>query len=796
MNIPISWFKEYLNIDMSTADFAEALTMSGTKVEKIEYKNQEISKVVVGKILEIKSHPDADKLVVCQVDIGQNIIQIVTGAKNIEIGNLIPVVLDGGIVAGNHKIKKGKLRGEESNGMMCSIEELGYTVADYPEAPEDGIYIFQEEYPLGTDVCDILMLKDDVIEFEITSNRPDCNSTMGIVKEAAATINQKLTPPVINLKEEATEDINSLIKVKINDPELCYRYTARVIKDIKIEASPLWLRHKLTMAGLRPINNFVDLTNYAMILFGQPMHAFDLDNVSGGQIIVRCANANEKTFTTLDGIERTIDEDMLLITDSEKPVAIAGIMGGENSKITSNAKYVLLESASFNGANIRLSSKRLGLRTDSSSKFEKGLDPNLTLKAINFCADLIEKYNWGKVVKSTVDVYPNEIKPNIISINYEKINKLLGINLSNSEINNILERVELKILSNNEIEIPTSRKDITTNADLAEEVARIYGYNNIPVTLAKNNNNVGKLSYGQKLEILTKDTMTSFGLFESLNYSFESPKVFDKLLLNDTSHLRHAIEIKNPLGEDFSIMRTTTVNGMLNSLATNYKRKNEVVGLFEIGKTYVADTLPISKLPKEIKNLTIGTIGMGDFYDIKGYIEEYFEITGINSIEYTPDDTITYMHPFRTAKISYKGTEIGYVGEVHPITLKNYSIGAKAYIGVINLQTVEEIANLQRAYTELFKYPPTIFDIALIIDENVLAGTIEKEIIKSGSGNLESVNLFDVYQGDNIEKGKKSVAYKLTFRDKEKTLNYDEVKKYVDKILNSIEKNLGGKLRQ
>lgn len=796
MNLPISWFKEFLSFDMSTEDFAEALTMSGTKVETIEYKNSELKKIVVGKILEINSHPDADKLVVCQVDVGDEKIQIVTGAKNVNAGDLVPIVLDGGVVAGNHKIKKGKLRGVESNGMMCSIEELGYTTTDYPEAAENGIYIFQEDHPLGADVCDILMLKDDIIEFEITSNRPDCYSFMGILKEAAATINQELNMPPLTLKEEIDEDINELIKVKIQDPDLCYRYTTKIVKDIKIEASPLWLRHRLSCAGIRPINNYVDLTNYAMILFGQPMHAFDLNEVAGSQIIVRRANSDDKTFVTLDGIERDLDEDMLLIADKEKPIAIAGIMGGENSKITDNAKYVLFESASFNGTNVRLSSKRLGLRTDSSSKFEKGLDPNLTMNALDFCAYMIEKHNWGKVVKSTVDVYPNKIEPNIIKVDYDRINKLLGINLKCIEINDILKRVNIKVLEDGKLEIPTLRRDITGDADIAEEVARIYGYNKIPVTLANSNSNVGKLNYEQKLDVLTKNTMTSFGLFEALNYSFESPKVFDKLLLDTNDNLRNAIEINNPLGEDFSIMRTTTVNGMLNSLSTNFNRKNDITGLFEIGKVYLADELPINKLPREIKTLTIGTIGLGDFYDIKGYIEEYFDITGINNIEYTPDDSLNFMHPYRTAKITYMDKEIGYVGEVHPVVLKNYNIGTKAYIGTINLQVVEEIANLSREYTELFKYPPTNFDIALIVNEDVLAGNIEKEIITSGGKNLEAAVLFDVYQGENIEKGKKSVAYKLTFRDKERTLNYDEVKKYVDKILNSIEKNLGGKLRQ
>ncbi|MDR2899881.1 MAG: phenylalanine--tRNA ligase subunit beta, partial [Clostridiales bacterium] len=556
MNIPMSWLKAYVNIDCDLKEFDDSMTMSGSKVEAVTRFGNEFCNVIVGKILEVNKHPDADKLVICTVDVGSRTLTIVTGAPNVEPGQYVPVATDGAVLADGKRIKNSKLRGIESQGMMCGIDELGYTRAEYPEAPENGIYVFPEEQELGADALEILQIKEDIVEFEITSNRSDCFSVIGIAREAAATFDKKLNYPVIAVKEEAGGDVNDFVKVEIKNPDLCPRYMARVIKNVKIEPSPLWMRHRLISAGIRPINNIVDITNYVMLELGQPIHAFDIGGVKDGHIIVRNAEDNE-TIVTLDGVTRKLDSTMLVISDPEKAVAIAGVMGGENSKVTGDSGAVLLESANFYGPNIRVTSKKLGLRTDASGKYEKGLDPNLSMDAVNRCAQLVLELGAGEVVKGYVDCYP--VKREGIKVEFypDNINRLIGINIDKKRMDSLLNRLEIGVSGNFALP-PTFRPDIQREVDISEEIARLYGYDNIETTLCTGNAVVGGKNPKQHMEDIIKDTMVSLGYSESMTFSFESPKVFDKLNLPDSSPYRNAVRINNPLGEDFSVMRTLT----------------------------------------------------------------------------------------------------------------------------------------------------------------------------------------------------------------------------------------------
>ena len=638
MLTPISWLKDYTNIECDINTFVDEMTMSGSKVEGYEVQGKEITNVVVGKILTIDRHPDADKLVVTSVEVGQDKpIQIVTGANNIKVGDFVPVALVGATLAEGLKIKKGKLRGIESNGMMCSVEELGLSREDYPEAPEHGIYIFDKEYTLGSDVKPIFGIDDVVVEYEITSNRPDCFSVIGIAREVAATFNQPFRYPDIKF-DEISGDAKDYITVNIKDEKLCPRYVAKIVKNIKIQQSPKWLKKRLIACGIRPINNIVDITNYILLEMGQPMHAFDYDKLVGKEINVRLAE-NGETIETLDGEVRTLDNSTLVIADKEKPVAIAGIMGGEATKVTDDTKILLFESANFDGTNIRLSSKKLGLRSDSSAKFEKNLDPNNATDAINRACQLITELGAGDVVEGMVDIYPNERKSKTIPFLPDEINRLLGLDIEQEEMVKYLKRVECIVdLQNNTVLIPTFRPDIECMNDLAEEVARLYGYNNIPITLPSGTPTVGKKNFKQLVEDIAKNTVEQYGFNEAMTYSFESPKVFDKLLIEKENELRKAIIISNPLGEDFSVMRTTTINGMLNSLSTNYNRRNKNVKLYELSNVYLPNALPLKELPDERVQLTLGMYGCGDFYDIKGVVETLFENFGIdvNLIKFKP----------------------------------------------------------------------------------------------------------------------------------------------------------------
>lgn len=805
MNTSLSWIKMFVpDLDVTAQEYTDAMTLSGTKVEGYEKLDADLENIVIGQIEKIEKHPDADKLIICQVNVGDKVTQIVTGAPNVKEGDKVPVVLPGGRVAGGHdgkktpggvKIKEGKLRGVDSYGMLCSIEELGSTREMYPEAPEYGIYIFPEDAVVGESAIKALGLEDVVFEYEITSNRVDCYSVLGIAREAAATFGKKFVPPVV--KETGNnENVEDYVKVRVEDTKLCTRYCARVVKNIKIGPSPKWMQRCLAANGIRPINNLVDITNYVMEEYGQPMHAYDLDKIANHEIVVRCARENEK-FVTLDGQERTMDENVLMICDGEKPVGIAGIMGGENSMITDDVHTVLFEAACFDGPNIRLSAKRIGLRTDASGKFEKGLDPNNAQAAIDRACQLMEELGAGEVVGGMVDVYSKKKEPVRVPFEPEKINDLLGTELSREQMLSYLEKVELAYDENtNEIVAPTFRHDIFRTADIAEEVARFYGYDNIPTTLPKGEATTGKLPFKLRIEEVARDVAEYCGFSQGYCYSFESPKVFDKLQIPEGDELRKAITISNPLGEDFSIMRTVSLNGMLTSLATNYNRRNKNVRLYELGNVYLPKELPLKELPEERMMFTLGMYGDGDFFDMKGVVEEFFDQVGMHKkVDYDPKAGKTFLHPGRQALICYEGDVIGYLGEVHPAVADTYGIGTRAYVAVLDILNVVKHATFDRKYEGIAKFPAVNRDISMVVPKEVMVGQIEHMIAQRGGKILENYELFDIYEGSQIQEGYKSVAYSITFRSKEKTLEEAEVTSAMKKILNGLE-SLGIQLRQ
>ena len=804
MNTSLSWIKTYVpDLDVTAQEYTDAMTLTGTKVEGFTELDADLDKIVIGQIDKIEKHPDADKLIICQVNIGTESVQIVTGAPNVKEGDKVPVVLDGGRVAGGHdgkmtpggiKIKKGKLRGVESFGMMCSIEELGSTREMYPEAPEYGIYIFPEDAVVGESAVKALGLDDVVFEYEITSNRVDCYGVLGIAREAAATFQKKFCPPVVEVKEN-DEKASDYVKVTVEDPELCPRYCARVVKNVKIGPSPKWMQRCLASNGIRPINNLVDITNYVMEEFGQPMHAYDLDTIANQEIVVRRAGKDEK-FVTLDGQERIMDENVLMICDGEKAVGIAGIMGGENSMITDDVKTVLFEAACFDGTSIRLSSKRIGLRTDASGKFEKGLDPNNAQAAIDRACQLMEELGAGEVVGGMVDVCSETREPSRVKFEPEKINKLLGTNLTKEEMIDYLGRVELAYdEKTDEIVAPTFRQDIHCNADVAEEVARFYGYDKIPMTLPTGEATTGKLPFKLRIQEVARDIAEYCGFSEGMSYSFESPKVFDKLQIPAGDELRKAITISNPLGEDFSIMRTISLNGMLTSLATNYNRRNKNVRLYELGNVYLPKELPLTELPDERMMFTLGMYGDGDFFTMKGVIEELLYQTGLRKkAQYDPHAELPFLHPGRKATIVYDGAVIGYLGEVHPTVAANYAIKERVYIAVIDMPEIVSRASFDYKYEGITNFPVSSRDLSMVVPKNILVGDIEKVFEENGGKYLENYELFDVYEGEQIEKGFKSVAYSLKFRGKDKNLEESDITGAMDKILRGL-KNIGIQLR-
>lgn len=805
MNTALSWIKSFVpGLDCTAQEYTDAMTLTGTKVEGFERLDEDLDKIVVGQVKKIDKHPDADKLVICQVDIGDRQIQIVTGAPNVYEGMKTPVCLDGGRVAGGHdgsrtpggiKIKKGKLRGIESDGMMCSIEELGSSRDYYPDAPESGLYDMGEDAVVGSDAIEALGLRDVVFEYEITSNRVDCYSIIGIAREAAATFRKDFVLPDIKPTGN-NENVNDMISVDVEDGDLCKRYCARMVKNIKLAPSPEWMQRRLAASGIRPINNIVDITNYVMEEYGQPMHAYDYDTIADHKIVVRRAKDNE-VFCTLDGQDRTLDSSMLMICDGEKAIGLAGIMGGENSKITDDVKTMLFEAACFDGANIRISAKKAGLRTDASGKFEKGLDPYNAEAAINRACELIEELGAGEVVGGMVDVFPVKPEEKVLPFEPDKYNKLLGTDVSSDEMLKYFDKLEIEYNElDNTLHIPSFRQDLLRTCDMAEEVARFYGYDKIPVTLPSGESTSGKLSFKLRVESVAREVAQFCGFSQSMNYSFESPKAFDKLLVPENSDLRQAIRILNPLGQDFSIMKTQALNGMLTSLATNYNRKNKNVRLYEIGNIYIPKALPLTELPDERTQFTLGMYGDGDFFTMKGVVEEFFEKAGLDGrITYDPEDKKSFLHPGRQADIIYDGVKVGYLGEVHPQVCENYNIGDRVYYADIDMPYIVEHACFDKKYEGIAKFPTSTRDISLVVDKQVLIGTMENAIIKKGGKLLESCELFDIYEGEQVGEGKKSVAFSLVFRAKDRTLSDTEISEIMDKILAELT-GLGAVLRQ
>ena len=808
MNTPMSWLKVYVpDLKAPVEEFVDAITLSGSHVEGYEKKDKNLEKIVVGKIEKIEKHPDADKLIICQVNIGEDApLQIVTGAPNVKEGDLVPTVLDGGKVAGGHdgsplpengiKIKKGKLRGVESYGMMCAIEELGTNRELYPEAPENGVYVFPEESGVkpGDDAIEALGLHDAVVEYEITSNRVDCFSMIGMAREAAATYGLSFHPPIVPGTVKGG-DVTNYASVEVEATDLCPRYCARVVKNLKIGPSPKWMRERLASQGIRSINNLVDITNYVMEEYGQPMHAYDLDTIADHKIIVKRAKDGDK-FVTLDGQERNLDSNVLMICDGEKEIGIAGIMGGENSMVTDHISTLLFEAACFDGTNIRLSSKRIGMRTDASAKFEKGLDPNLALEAINRACQLIEELGCGEVVEGVIDIYPDPVEPWKLPFEPAKMNHLLGMEIPEELMLRYFERLGLSYdMNTNELTIPTFRQDLHCMADLAEEVARLYGYDKLPATLPRGEATVGKKQFHMLVEDVARDVCENNGFSGGMSYSFESPKVYDKLLIPQDSDIRKAIVISNPLGEDFSIMRTISLNGMITSLATNFNRRNKDARLYEIGNIYLPKQLPLTELPEERKMLTLGMYGQCDFFNMKGVLEELFEKLGLHhAFTYNPKGGYPFLHPGRQAAIQNGEDVIGYIGQLHPEVVDNYNMKGEVYVAVVDLPKLTALASFDRKYEGIAKFPASTRDLSMVMSKDIFVGQVEEVIKKYGGNLLENYELFDVYEGEQVGRGKKSVAYTMTFRAKDRNLEASEVNAITDKIIAGLQK-MGIELR-
>lgn len=802
MKASIEWLKDYSDIHVTATELGDILTMTGSKVETIDSKGDNIKNVVVGKILEIEKHPDADKLVVTKVNIGSEIVQIVTGAKNVHVGDIVPIAKDGSELPGGVKIKKGRLRGVESCGMMCSIGELELTLAEYPDQIEDGIMILPKEYEahLGENIVDILDLKEDIIDFEITPNRPDCLSIEGLGRETAVSLNKEFKNPHKNIDElkiESKKEIEGL-KVDITAPDLCYRYIARVIKNVKIGPSPKWMVKRLKACGIKSINNIVDITNYVMLEMGQPMHAFDINSIEGKHITVRRAKSQEK-ITTLDEEERTLNEDDLVIADDKKAVAIAGVMGGLNSEIEKDTKTVVFESAVFNGGSVRKTAKKVGLRTESSSRYEKGLSPENAERAINRAVELVELLKVGEAVDGKIDVYPTKQKVNKIKLDVDRINSLLGTNISKQEMIDTLTKLEIKV-ENDIVISPYFRQDIEQLADVAEEVLRFYGYDKLGTTLASGETTIGLLTKQQKIEDIIKQTLVNSGLSEIYTYGFINYKDLDKINLHKDSVLRdETIKIRNPLSEDYQIMRTTTIPSMLGAIATNANYKNENVALYDISRTYKNENSAIEggNVPLEEKVLTIGMYGENvDFYKLKGILENALEAVSVNSYQVEKETQNSSYHPGRTANIKVGKDIIATLGEVHPIVLDNYGIKQKVYLAELNINKIVKYSRENKKYVEVPKFPAVERDIAITVDENIEVGQVEKIITKKAKKILEQAKLFDIYRSDKLGKNKKSIAYSLIFRDKNKTLNDEEVNNTMNNIITALEKELSAELRK
>jgi phenylalanyl-tRNA synthetase beta chain len=813
----MEWIRAYVpGLNCTDQEFYDRMTLSGTKVEGWKRLDKNLDRIVVGQVLSMEKHPDSDHLWICQVDVGSEKIQIVTGAQNLKTGDLVPTVLDGGRVAGSvHdegplpengiKIKAGKLRGVESYGMMCGIEELGSDRNAYPDAPENGIYVFPEgSVKPGDDAVEALGMHDSVFEYEITNNRVDCYSMLGIAREAAVTFDLPFKPPVVEV-QESQEKTADYISVDVQAPDLCRRYCARVCTGIRIAPSPEWMQRRLRNSGIRPINNLVDITNYIMLEYGQPMHAYDLDTVSGHKIIVRRAKDGD-VFRTLDGQDRNVDSNTLMICDAEKEIGIAGIMGGENSMITDHVKTVLFEAATFDGTNIRKASRRIGLQTDASGIFTKGLDPVNAKEAIDRACQLMNELGCGSAAQGTVDVCQPIPAERRIKFEPDVINRYLGTDIAADKMLEIFRKEELGFdKETKEVVVPSFRQDLKAMCDLSEEVARFSGYDNVPSTLPESAATIGGLSLKLRADETARNVAESNGFSEAMTYSFESPKVFDKLLYPADAPERKAIRISNPLGEDFSIMRTTPLAGMLTSLSTNYNRRNKDVRLYELAGIYLPkQELPITDYADERVILTLGMYGEGDFYELKGVVEDLFTALGItkagdvakgrNRVTLDPKSGKPFFHPGRQADILFEDKCYGCIGEIHPTVAANFDIEERVCAAMIDMTALLPLVSYDHHYDGIAKFPAVSRDISMVVPTGVSAGDIENVISQRGGKILESFHLFDIYEGAQILKGFKSMAYSITFRDREKTLQDEEVNTAMKKILNGLQ-GLGIELR-
>lgn len=797
MNLSMKWLSDYVDLkDTDIKSFCHEMTMSGSKVEGYEEEGSEISNVVIGKLLSVVPHENSDHLVVCQVEVGkEQPIQIVTGAPNVKAGDIVPVALDGSTLPGGVKIKKGKLRGVESNGMLCSLGELGLTLHDFPYAIEDGIFIIEEDCEIGEDIHTALGLDDTSVEFEITSNRPDCLSVTGLAREASATFNVPLNIPEPKF-EGIDVDINEMLKVNIANTEKCKRYCAGIVKNVKIEPSPRWMRERLRASGVRPINNFVDITNYVMLEYGQPMHAFDLRYVEGAEINVRNAVNGEK-ITTLDGVERELTDEMLVIADKSKPVAVAGVMGGEYSGIMDDTTTVVFESAYFEPVQVRRTAKKLGMRSDASARYEKGVDPLISMVCLNRAFELVEKLGAGEVVRTVIDCDHTDKTLKTVEFSPEWINNFLGTDISDADMVKYLNMLGFSV-EDGKVVSPSFRIDIEYKADIAEEVARIYGYNNIPSSAFRG---VAEAEYTpeQKFKRKVQNNIAALGCYEIATFSFVSPKHFDKIRLAADSPLRNVERITNPLGEDTSVMRTTTIPSMLEIISRNYNNRNETAKLFEISKEYIPTTP--DKLPLEPDRLTIGMYGGNvDFYELKGIVDTLLGSVGVKDCEYVrAADSDAFgeacaFHPGRSAVILKDGKAIGILGEIHPETAANYEIGVKTYVAKLNIPEMFELAETDISYKPLPKFPATTRDLSLICDDALPAGDIEKTIKKAAGKLLEKVTLFDVYKGKQIAEGKKSISYSISMRSHDGTLTDEQADSVMKKVLKALEA-IGAELR-
>lgn len=791
MNLSMRWLKEFVTLDeMPMRDFTEAMTMSGSKVEGWETEGGEISNVIVGKILSLEKHPDSDHLWVTQVDVGSGSpVQIVTGAQNLKADDVVPVAMHNSTLPGGTKIKKGKLRGVESNGMLCSLGELGLTKHDFPYAVEDGIFVLQEDCALGQPICEALGFNDTKVEFEITSNRPDCFSVIGLAREAAATFDKplRLHQPEVKAGHGSCA---GLIALRVEAPDLCPFYSAKVVKNVRVKPSPRWMRERLRAMGVRPINNIVDITNYVMLEYGQPMHSFDLRFIKDSKIHVRRAKGGE-TITTLDGVERRLTENNLVIADAEKPIAIAGVMGGEYSGIVDDTNTIVFESACFNGASVRITARDQGMRTDSSSRYEKGLDPNNCLPALERACELVELLDAGDVMDDVVMESHASSERRRIRLDADWINRFLDIRLSEQEMKTILKKLDCTF-DGNDILVPTFRPDLVHKADIAEEIARFYGYNKIPAT-ALPGGAQGKYSTYQKFERTISDTMLALGASEIMTYSFISPKYYDKIRMPADSPRRKSITISNPLGEDTSIMRTTALPSMLEVLSRNFNNRNPAACLFELAGEYIPTEE--NKLPIEKKTLTAGMYGDGcDFFTAKGMAEQILEKLCVFGYDIEASQEESSYHPGRCAVLSLNGKRLGVIGEIHPKVAENYGITDRICCFTLDVDLMFATAKPEKTYVPLPKFPAVTRDLALICDDEIPVLKLERAIIRGAGNLLEKINLFDVYRGEQIQSGKKSVAFSILLRSNDSTMTEEHTAAVMKKIMKELEKD-GANLR-